>query len=67
MIPNVGPGDNYEDIVLSKFNYSELDKYSNIVRIRLNSTVVNVKHDGDPNSSSDLFVSYINDKKSYQD
>jgi len=65
MIPNVGPGDSYEDIVLSKFNYSELDNNSNIVRIRLNSTVVNVKHDGDPNSSSDLFVSYINDKKSY--
>ena len=66
MIPNVGPGDSYEDIVLSKFNYSELDKNSNIVRIRLNSTVVNVRHDGDPNSSSDLFVKYINDKKSYQ-
>ena len=66
MIPNVGPGDSYEDIVLSKFNYSELDKSSNIVRIRLNSTVVNVKHSGDPNSSSDVFVSYINGKKSYQ-
>ncbi|MHC4285495.1 MAG: hypothetical protein ACYSWZ_21365, partial [Planctomycetota bacterium] len=66
MIPNVGPGDSAEDIVLSKFNYSELDKSSNIVRIRLNSTVVNVKHGGDPNSSSDVFVGYINGKKSYQ-
>ena len=66
MIPNVGPGDSAEDIVLSKFNYSELDKSSNIVRIRLNSTAVNVKHSGDPNSSKDVFVSYINDNKSYQ-
>jgi len=66
MIPNVGPGDSYEDIVLSKFNYSELDKSSNIVRIRLNSTVVNVEHGGDPNSSSDVFVSYVNGKKSHQ-
>ncbi|MHC4744145.1 MAG: hypothetical protein ACYS8Z_19685 [Planctomycetota bacterium] len=66
MIPNVGPGDSYEDIVLSKFDYSELDKPGNIVRIRLNSTVVNVKHSGDPNSSSDVLVSYITDKKSYQ-
>jgi len=66
MIPNVGPGDSYEDIVLSKFNYSELDKSSNIVRIRLNSSVVNVKHGGDPNSSSDVFVNYINDNKSFQ-
>jgi spermidine dehydrogenase len=66
MIPDVGEGDSAEDIVLSKFNYSELDKSSNIVRIRLNSTVVKVKHGGDPNSSSDVFVNYINDNKSYQ-
>jgi spermidine dehydrogenase len=66
MIPNVGPGNSYEDIVLSKFNYSQLDKSSNIVRIRLNSTVVNVKHGDDPNSSSDVFVNYIKNKKSFQ-
>jgi len=66
MIPNVGPGDSYEDIVMSKFNYSEIDKSSNIVRIRLNSTVVNVKHDGEPNSSSGVFLNYINDNKSHQ-
>ncbi|HEC62750.1 MAG TPA: NAD(P)/FAD-dependent oxidoreductase [bacterium] len=66
MIPNVGPGDSAEDIVFSKFNYSELDKSSNRVRIRLNSTVVKVKHDGDPKTSSEVFVSYINDSKSYQ-
>ena len=66
MIPDVGPGDSDEDIVLSKFNYSELGKSSNIVRIRLNSTAVNVKHGGDPKSSSEVFVNYINDNKSYQ-
>jgi len=66
MIPNIGPGENAEEIVLSKFNYAELDKSSNSVRVRLNSTVVNVQHGGDPNSSSDVFVNYINDNKSYQ-
>ena len=66
MIPDVGEGDNAEDIILSEFNYAELDKSSNIVRIRLNSTVVNVKHGGDPNNSSDVFVNYINDNKSYR-
>ncbi len=65
MIPNVGPGENAEEIVLSKFTYAELDKSNNSVRIRLNSTVVNVKHGGDPNSSSDVFVNYIKDNKSY--
>ena len=66
MIPNVGAGNNAEEIILSKFNYSELDKSSNIFRIRLNSTVVKVKHSGDPKSSSEVFVNYINDNKSYQ-
>ena len=66
MIPDVGPGKNAEEIVLSKFNYAELDKSSNIVRVRLNSTVVNVQHGGDPKSSSEVFVNYINDNTSYR-
>ena len=66
MIPSIGRGENAEEIVLSKFNYAELDKPSNRARIRLNSTVVNVQHDGDPNGSSDVLVNYINDNKSYQ-
>ena len=66
MIPNVGPGENVEQIVLSKFNYAELDKSSNNVRVRLNSTVVNVQHRGDPKTSSDVLVNYIHDNKSYQ-
>ena len=66
MIPNVGKGNNAEELVLSRFNYAELDKSSNTVRIRLNSTVVNVRHGGDPESSSEVFVKYINDNKAYQ-
>ena len=66
MIPDVGSGENVEEIVLSNFNYAELDKPSNSVRVRLNSTVVNVHHGGDPYSSSDVFVNYIYDNKSYQ-
>ncbi len=66
MIFNVGKGNNAEELVLSKFNYDELDRSSNIVRIRLNSTVVNVRHGGDPKSSNEVFVNYINDNKSFQ-
>jgi len=66
MIPEIGKGNNAEELVLSKFNYSNLDKSSNTVRIRLNSTVVNVRHGGDPKSSSEVIVNYINDNKSYQ-
>jgi len=66
LIPNVARGNNAEELVLAKFNYAELDKTSNAVRIRLNSTAVNVKHGGDPKSASDVFVNYINDNTSYQ-
>ena len=66
MIPDVGPGETAEEIVLSKFDYAELDKRTNNVRIRLNSTVVNVEHGGDPKNSDEVFVNYINDNHSYQ-
>ncbi len=66
MIPDVGKGNNAEELVLSTFNYAKLDKTSNPVRIRLNSTVVNVQHGSDPENSSEVFVNYINDNKSYQ-
>ena len=66
LIPDVGLGVNAEEIILSRFNYAELDKSSNNVRIRLNSTVVNVQHGGDPHSSSEVIVNYIQANKSYQ-
>jgi len=66
MIPNSAKGDNAEELVLARFNYAELDKFSNSVRVRLNSTVVDVRHGGDPQSSSDVLVSYVTDNKSYQ-
>jgi spermidine dehydrogenase len=66
LIPDVASGSNAEELVLAKFNYAELDKSSNTVRIRLNSTAVNVEHAGDPGDSSDVLVTYINDDKPYQ-
>ncbi|MEM9386537.1 MAG: NAD(P)-binding protein [Pseudomonadota bacterium] len=44
MIPKVAPGRTMDDIVLAKFNYGALDRAANKVRIRLNSTVVRVRH-----------------------
>ena len=43
-----GRGNNAEELVLSRFDYAELDKPRNAVRIRLNSTVIDVRHEGDP-------------------
>ena len=68
LIPGVAKGRNAEELVLAKFNYAELDKSSNVVRVRLNSTVVDVKHggDGDPKNASDVYINYIFDNTSYQ-
>jgi spermidine dehydrogenase len=66
MVPEVGPGETAEEIVLSRFRYAELDKPGNGVRIRLSSTVVNVEHGSAPGSSSEVFVNYIHGNQSYR-
>jgi spermidine dehydrogenase len=66
LIPDVAEGNNAEELVLAQFRYAELDKSSNAARIRLNSTVVNVQHGGDPNVSDDVVTSYVCDNRSYR-
>ena len=67
LITKVAKGRNAEELVLARFNYAELDRPSNSVRMRLNSTVVNVKHVGsDPASANEVLVTYINDNNSFQ-
>ncbi|MDD0975343.1 NAD(P)/FAD-dependent oxidoreductase [Pseudomonas fontis] len=44
LIPAVAPGQGMEDIVLAPFDYSQLDKAGQPVRIRLNSTAVSVRN-----------------------
>jgi len=63
MIPNVAEGSNAEELLLARFDYAELDKASNLVRLRLNSTVVNVKHVGKAQNASKVSVSYVNGHK----
>ena len=66
LISSVAKGRNAEALVQAQFDYAKLDKPGNPVRLRLNSTVVNVKHGGDPGSASEAIVTYINDNKSFQ-
>ena len=47
MIPEAVPGTTMEDVVTARVDYSLLDKVGDPVRIRLNSTVVNVAHTKD--------------------
>ena len=44
LIPGIAPGTTMEDIVRARFDYSQLDVAANTVRIRLNSTAVEVRN-----------------------
>jgi spermidine dehydrogenase len=63
LVPAAMPGNSATDVVLAKANYSKLDQSSSPVRIRLNSTVVKVKHLGDPASAKEVEVTYYSEKK----
>ena len=56
LIPNVAPGTNADNVALAQFDYGRLDRSDSPARLRLNSTVINVK-----NTDSGVAVSYLND------
>ncbi|WP_395672600.1 NAD(P)-binding protein [Phenylobacterium sp.] len=60
LIPDAVEGSSQEDMGLAKVDYGKLDQDGQAVRIRLNSTVVNVRHDGDAATAKEALVSYIN-------
>jgi spermidine dehydrogenase len=63
LIPDAVPGSNAQDIVTFKVKYDRLDHASNAVRIRLSSTVVKVKHLGDPATANEVEISYAQQGK----
>jgi spermidine dehydrogenase len=65
LIPDAIPGRSWSDIVLAKANYARLDESGSAVRIRLNSTVVGVKHVGDAASAKEVEVAYARGSKVY--
>ena len=61
--PAAVPGHDMYDVVTARADYSQLDRASSAVRIRLNSTVVKVKHDGPAASAKQVHVLYMRDGK----
>ena len=59
--PRVAPGSGtgMEGIVSAKFDYSMLDREDIAVRIRLESTVINVAHVGDVGTAKEVDVTYV--------
>lgn len=66
MIPEIARGKTPDDLVLAKFDYSVLDDPENDTRIRLNSTVIEVKHDGQVEDAEAVNVTYIRDGKPHR-
>jgi spermidine dehydrogenase len=59
LIPAVAGGSTMEDVVTQEFDYGALDREGEEVRLRLDSTVVRVEHDGDPRNASRVGVTYV--------
>lgn len=62
LIPKVAPGETVADLIDARFDYGQLDRADHEVRLRLNSTVVNVAEDVDRSVS----VSYVRDGEAYR-
>jgi spermidine dehydrogenase len=53
------PGQTMEDVVTARCDYSRLDDPAALVRIRLNSTAVRVRHAGSGDSPKEVEVAYM--------
>jgi spermidine dehydrogenase len=65
LIPQAMPGRSSKDVVTARANYAVLDQENSPVRIRLNSTAVRVKHQGDPASAHGVEIAYARGGKVY--
>jgi spermidine dehydrogenase len=59
LIPGAIPGMTMDDVVMARANYDRLDTAGSPVRIRLNSTVVRVQHDGPAAAARAVDVVYV--------
>ena len=59
LVPDVAPGKTLDNVVTARFDYGALDSSDSAVRVRLDSTVVNVRHRGDPRSAREVEVTYV--------
>jgi len=66
MIPDVAPGSTAEDVLMAPFDYSKLDMATSPVRLRLNSTAVNVANVSDPGSATQVNVDYVQGGQAYR-
>lgn len=62
LIPkSIRGGTSFGEILNNPIDFAALDKSGASVRIRLNSTVINVRHEGEPSASDHVLVTYFKD------
>ena len=66
LVPGAIPGKSQEDIGVARVDYGALDRAGNTTRVRLNSTVLNVRHDGEPGAAKEVIVDYSTAGKLYE-
>ena len=59
LVPAAMPGSTADDVVTARADYAKLDDAANPVRLRLNSTVVQVQNAGAPASAREVEVTYV--------
>jgi spermidine dehydrogenase len=65
LIPAAVPGGTMDDVVTARADYSQLDHAGNAIRVRLNSTAVEVKHPSDAATAKEVHVTYMQAGKPY--
>ncbi len=66
LLPDAVPGSTQDDVATARVDYAKLDRPGQAARIRLNSTVVRVRHTGAGASGSDAVeVSYVRAGRTY--
>lgn len=63
MIPDALPGSTLDDSITSRLAYDRIDRAGSDARVRLNSTVVSVRHRGDPDTAREVDITYVRDGK----
>ena len=53
----------FEEILFNSIDFSALDRRRNSIRFRLNSTAIDIRHDGSPDDADHLAVTYYQDGK----
>jgi spermidine dehydrogenase len=66
LIPDAVPGTSMEDVGAAHVDYATLDRVGQTARVRLNSTVVNVQHDGVLGRAKEVVTSYVRGGKTHQ-